>query len=325
VYICDVAPRKLRKKSRILKKRNVKRRTSAKAQSRQIMALSRSVSSITRKQFAKIHTVWQRNMLSVETTTGGVQAYICPIPYVPGNPVGASQPGGPVAWTDNLSLSATGFTKKTVFGVAREAATSNLIYHTGGCLKWQFVTNEPTFSKYYVFLIKPKPGMADQLIKDRQFKGGTTLVPTLGAAASLTQDLDYIVHEEGLTGGTVFGAQMNPKYWTTLYSREITAGANNAGDRTQNVNYNAPGSAALTSLTARGTIKLPAGGMIKNASVASQSGTGNAAQATSWEVGYGDQENENGVFLVVINNGISLDGEAAKFGFIAHDYYKACV
>jgi len=319
-------PKKIRRKSRVLRKRNVKRRTGAKAQSRQIMALSRSVSSITRKQFAKVHTTWQRNMLTVEGTTGGVQAYICPIPYVPGNPVGASQPGGQVVWTDNLSLaSQSSFSKKAVFGVAREAATSNEVYHTGGCIKWQFITNEPTFSKYYMFLIKPKPGMADQLIKDRQFKAGLPLNATLGAAAALTQDLDFVVHEEGVTGGTVFGAQMNPKYWTTLYQKEITAGANNAGDRTQNINYNAPGSAALTPLTARGTIKLPAGGMIKNSSVASQSGAGNAGQATSWEVGYGDQENESGVYLVIINNGISLDGEAGKVGFIVHDYYKACV
>ena len=319
-------PKKLRRKSKVLRGRNVKRRTGAKSQSRQIMALSRSVSSITRKQFARVHTTWQRNMLTVEGTSGGVQAYICPIPYAPGNPVGASQPGAQVAWTDNLSLAAQPtFTKKAVFGVAREAATSNEVYHCGGLLKWQFITNEPTFSKYYVFLIKPKRGMADQLVKDRQFKEGTVLNPTLGRASSLTQDLDYVVHEEGLTGGTVFGAQMNPKYWTTLYSREITAGANSAGDRTQNINYNAPGSAALTSLTARGTIKLPAGGMLKNASVQSQTGAGNAGQATSWEVGYGDQENESGVYLVIINNGISLDGEAAKVGFIVHDYYKACV
>jgi len=321
-------PKKIRRKSKVLRKRNVKRRTGAKAQSRQIMALSRSVSSITRKQFAKVHTTWQRNMLTVEGTTGGVQAYICPIPYVPGNPVGASQPGGTVVWTDNLSLaSQSSFAKKAVFGVAREAATSNEIYHTGGCIKWQFLTNETTFSKYYMFLIKPKPGMADQLIKDRRFKAGLPLNATLGAASALTQDLDYVVHEEGLTGGTVFGAQMNPKYWTTLYQKEITFGRNLAGatDAQQIFNYNAPGSAALTALTARGTIKLPAGGMIKNSSVASQSGTGNAGQATSWEVGYGDQENESGVYLVVINNGISLDGEAGKLGFIVHDYYKACV
>lgn len=321
-------PRFLRKsRPRVLKSRNIKRRTGARAQSKQITALSRQVSSITRKQFAKVHTVWQRNMLTVETTSGGVQAYICPIPYAPCNPVGASQPGGQVTWTDNLSIAEQPtYTKRAIFGVAREAATSNEIYHTGGVIKWQFVTNEPTFSKYYLFLIRPKKLMADQLIKDRLFKGGLVLNPTLGAAAALTEDLDYVVHQEGLTGGTIFGAQMNRKYWDVLYSEEITTGANStSGDRTQDINYNTPGSAALTPLTVRGTIKLPAGGFLKNASVASQSGTGNDAQATSWEVGYGDQENETGCFLVCINNGISLDGEAGKLGFLVHDYYKACV
>ena len=317
----------LRGKPRALKGRNIARKTGAKAQSKQISALSRQLSSMSRKQFAKVHTVWQRNMLSVENTSGGVQSYICPIPYTPGNPVGASQPGAQVAWTDNLSLaSQPTFTKRAIFGVAREAATSNMIYHTGGCLKWQFVTNEPTFSKYYIFLIRPKKNMADQLVKDRQLKGGVLLNPTLGSAAFLTEDLDYVVHQEGGVGAaTVFGAQINRKYWDVLYTKEVTLGANSAGDRTQNVNYNAPGSAALTSLTARGTIKLPAGGMLKNVSVQSQTGAGNAGQATSWEVGYGDQENESGCFLVCIHNGISLDGEAGKLGFIVHDYYKACV
>jgi len=267
-------------------------------------------------------------MLSCENTTGGVQSYICPIPYAPGNPIGASQPGGQVTWTDNLSIaSQPTFSKRAIFGVAREAATSNEIYHTGGTLKWQFITNETTFSKYYVFLIRPKKLMADQLVKDRLLKGGLVLNPTIGAAATLTEDLDYVVHQEGLTGGTVFGAQINRKYWDVLYSKEVTTGRNQAGTSDlQLVNdYNSPGSAALTSLTARGTIKLPAGGMLKNVSTASQTGAGNAGQATSWEVGYGDQENESGCFLVVINNGISLDGEAGKLGFIVHDYYKACV
>lgn len=321
-------PRKIRKKPRALKGRNIRRRRSAKAQSRQIMALSRSVSSLTRKQFAKVHTVWQRNMLSVESLTGGIQSFICPIPYVPGNPDGASQPGGQVTWADNLSLAAQPtYTKKAVFGVAREAATSNEIYHTGGNIQWQMQTNETTFSKYYMFLVKPKKQMADQLTKDRNLKG-TSTTGSIGSGAFMEQDLDYVVHEEGLTGGTVFGAQMNPKYWTVLYRREITFGRSEAGGGApvnQFFNYNAPGDGAQTLINARGTIKLPAGGMIKNASVTSQSGSGNASQATSWEVGYGDQENDSGVYLVVINNGVSVDGDNAKLGFIVHDYYKACV
>lgn len=320
-------PRFLRKaRPRVLKSRNIKRRTGARAQSKQIMSLSRQVSSITRKQFAKVSTVWQRDLLSIETSLGGVQAYICPLPYAPGNPSGASTTGGTINWTDNLSLAAQpAFGKSVIFGVAREAAVSNEIYHTGGVLKWQMTTNEPTLSKYYMFLIRPKKLMADQLVKDRQFKEGVLLNPTPGAGARLQDQLDYVVHQEGLAGGTVFGAQINRKYWDVLYTKEITFGATNVTGASVQVNYNAPGNFAQTGLTARGTIKLPAGGHLKNAAIATQQGGTNAAQATSWEVGYPDQENESGCYLVVINNGISLDGEAGKLGFLVHDYYKACV
>jgi len=279
-------PRFLRGKPRALKGRNIARKTGAKAQSKQITALSRQVNTLTKRQFAKVHTTWQRNMLTIDNTLGGLQCYVCPVPYVPGNPVGASQPGGQVTWTDNLSLAAQSFfSKKAVFGVAREAA-----------------------------------------IKDRAFKQGTALNPTLGKAAFLTPDLDYVVHTENATN-TVFGAQVNRKYWDVLYSKEITFGRNPAGSpqAEQVFNYNAPGSAALTPLTDRGTIPLPAGGMIKNVSFASQTGGGNASQATSWEVGYGDQENETGCYLICVNNGATIDGADTKLGFIVHDYYKACV
>ena len=320
-------PRFLRKKKpTVLRNKSIKKRTGAKAQSKQISALSRQVSSITKKQFANVSTVWQRDMLSVETTTGGVQAYICPIPYAPGNPLGTSSTGGPISWTDNLSLaSQPAFVKTTVFGVAREAATSNEVYHTGGKISWQMVSNEPTMAKYYMYLIRPKKLMADQLVKDRQFKEGVLLNPTPGAGSVLTYNLDFIVHQEGLAGGTVFGAQINRKYWDVLYSKEITMGHNNVTDAQVTVNYNAPGSSALTALTARGSIKLPAGGQLKNVARASQAGGTVNAQATSWEVGYPDQENESGCYLVVVNNGISLDGEAGKLGLLVHDYYKACV
>lgn len=266
-------------------------------------------------------------MLSVETVTGGVNAYICPIPYVPCNPDGANQPGGQVRWTDNLGLS-TGYEKRAVFGVAREAATSNEIYHTGGTIKWQIITNEPAFSKYSLFLVRPKKGMADQLIESRQLKQGTTLNPTAGFASFLQEDLDYIVHNEDITTGlTTFGAQINSKYWSVLYKREITLGRNIAGatDAQQIFNYNAPGDAGTTGLTCHGSIKIPAGGMIKNSAVLTQSGAGNASQATAWEVSYADQENDSGLYLICINNGITLDGEGAKLGFLVHDYYKACV
>lgn len=318
-------PKKLAKrKPRALKGRNIKRRTGASAQSRQILALSRQVSAIRKKQFAKVHTVWQRNMLSVEAVTGGVQAYVCPVPYVPCNPDGANQPGGQIPWTDNLGLS-TGFEKRAVFGVAREAATSNEIYHTGGVIKWQMITNEPTMSKYSLFLIRPKKGMADQLVESRQLKQGAILNTNAGFASFLQEDLDYVVHSED--GETTFGAQINSKYWSVLYKRDVTLGRNQAGSGalTLVADLNAPGDAGLTALTAHGSIKIPAGGMVKNSAVLTQSGSGNASQATAWEVSYADQENDSGLYLVCINNGISLDGENARLGFLVHDYYKACV
>lgn len=319
-------PRFLKKKSKVLRGRNISRRTGAKAQSRQITALSRQLSSMSRKQFAKVSTMWQRDLLTVETTSGGIGAYVCPIPYAPGNPTGASSTGGPVSWTDNLSLAAqSSFQKQVIFGVAREAATSNEIYHTGGTLQWQMKTNEPAFSKYYMFLIRPKKAMADQLVKDRLFKEGVLLNPTPGAGGVLHDQLDYVAHHEGLAGGTLFGAQINRKYWDVLYKREITMGATNVTGAAVTVNYNAPGDHGKTGLTARGTIKLPAGGQVKNAAYASQAGGTINAQATSWEVGYPDQENETGCYLVVINNGLSLDNEHCDLGFIVHDYYKACV
>jgi len=325
--VCIKMPAKLRRRPRALSSRNIKRRKGASAQSRQIMALSKSLQRMSRKQFARVHTVWQRDMLSVEAVTGGVQAYICPLPYVPCNPDGASQPGGQIPWTDNLGLAAQpAFSKKAVFGVAREAATSNEIYHTGGLLKWQMRTNEPTFSKYSLFVIRPKRAMADQLTIDRKLKQGTLLNDRAGFASFLQEDIDYIVHTEGVQGGTTFGAQINRKYWDVLYRREVALGANSTGgDRTETVNYNAPGNYAQTGLTASGSIKLPAGGMIKCANVVQQTGTGNTGQATSWEVNYAQQENSSGLFLVCINNGVSLDNENCKLGFLVHDYYKACV
>jgi hypothetical protein len=135
--------------------------------------------------------------------------------------------------------------------------------------------------------------MADQLTFDRKLEQGTLLNSDAGFASFLQEDIDYVVHGEGVQGGTTFGAQINRKYWDVLYSREITMRRLLAGaqDAQQIFNYNAPGDPSRTGLTARGTIKLPASGMIKCANVVQQQGAGNAGQATAWEVNYAQQEN----------------------------------
>jgi len=313
-----------KRKPRVLRGKNIKRRTGDKAQSKQIMALSKQVSSLTRRSYDSCATKWIRNNLSVETAGGAGYAYICPIPYAPCNPTGAATGAAPTPFTDNLSLaSQPTYTKQIIFGISQEAQTSNEIHHTGGKIRYQLINSEPSLTKLGLFLIRPKKKLADQLIKDRLLKQGSTLNPTLGFAGFLNQGLDYEVHNG--TGGnvnTMFGSQINTKYWDVLYKREITMGHANATGFTANVNP-ANTRPANNSIIATGTIKLPAGGVIKNSAVASQ--TGLRPEATGWEVEYGDQTNENSCYLVCINNGAKVDGETITLGFMATDYYKVSV
>lgn len=317
-----------KRKPRALRGKNIKRRTGGKAQSKQIMALSKQVNSLTRRSYASCATKWIRNNLTVETVGGSGYAYICPIPYVPCNPTGAAADGEgsptPTIWTDNLSLAAQpNFSKKIIFGISNEAQTSNEIYHTGGKIRYQLINSEPSLTKLGLFLIRPKKKLADQLVKDRLLKQGSAFNPTLGFAGFLNQGLDYEVHNG--TGGaenTMFGSQINTKYWDVLYKREITMGHAGATGLTGNVNP-ANTNPANNSIMATGTIKLPAGGLCKNSAVASQ--TGPRPEATGWEVGYGDQTNENSCYLVCINNGASGDGQTITLGFMATDYYKVAV
>jgi len=309
---------------RALKRKNIKRKTGAKAQSKQIMALSKQVSSLTRKSYASVATKWIRNNLTIEEVSGTGYAYVCPIPYAPCNPEGAATGATPTPFTDNLSLAAQPtYTKKIIFGISQEAQTSNEIWHTGGKIRYQLINSEPSLTKLGLFLIRPKRKLADQLIKDRLLKQGSVLNPTLGFAGFLNQGLDYEVHNG--TGGsvnTMFGSQINTKYWDVLYKREITMGHANATGFTGNVNP-ANTNPANNSVMATGSIRLPAGGICKNSAVASQ--TGLRPEATGWEVEYGDQTNETSCYLVCINNGATVDGQTITLGFMATDYYKVCV
>jgi len=313
-------------KPRKLRATNIKRKTGAKAQSKQIMALSKEVASLTKRSWANCATKWIRNNLTVETVAGAGYAYICPIPHAPCNPAGSGQESLPVTFTDNLSLAAQPtFQKQIIFGIAEEAQNSNEIYHTGGKLRYQLINTEPSLTKLGLFLIRPKKKLADQLVKDRLLKAGAALNPTLGFAGFLNKGLDYEVHEgtPGGSTGTYFGSQINTKYWDVLYKREITLGHANATGFAANVNP-ANTNPANNSTIASGTIKLPAGGLSKNAAVSSQ--IGEATEATGWEVGYGDQTNEHSCYLVCINNGATGDlGETVTLGFMVTDYYKAAV
>jgi len=314
-----------RKKAIVLRRKNIKRRTGGKAQSKQIMALSKQVSSLTKRSYVNVTTKWIRNNLTVDKAVAPSEsfAYVCPIPFAPNNPAGSNTGGNPTLWTDNLTSQTYG--KQIVFGVSQEAQTSNEIWHTGGRINYQFISQEPSFSKYGVFLIQPRKRLADQLIKDRLLKSGTLLVNTLGAAGFLSDQLDYVVHAG--TGGNVntcFGSQINPKYWKVIASKQIAFSHPNATGFSGNVNPSNT-NPMRNSTTYSGSFKIPAGGLCKNSAVASQSGPALAASATGWEVEYGDQTNENSCYLVVIGDGASGDNETVTMGMMVTDYYKVSV
>lgn len=314
-----------KKKPKVLRRKNIKRRTGGKSQSKQILALTKQVSSLTKRSYESVSTKWIRNNLSVDKLIAPTEnfAYICPIPFAPNNPAGSNTGTVPTYFTDNLNLQSYG--KQIIFGVSQEAQTSNEIWHTGGRLQFQFISNEPSFSKYGVFLVQPRKKLADQLIKDRLMKAGAGTVTTLGAGSYLNDNLDYVVHSgAGGTVNTTFGSQMNPKYWRVLASKQVSFSHPNATAFTSNVNP-ANTDPAHNAITYSGSFKLPAGGLCKNSAVASQVGPADEAAATGWEVEYGDQTNENSCYLVVIGDGASGDNETVTMGMMVTDYYKVAV
>ena len=315
----------IKRKAKVLRRNNIKRRTGDKAQSKQIMALSKQVSSLTKRSYVSVTTKWIRNNLSVDQLTAPTEsfAYVCPMPFAPNNPAGSNTGANPTLFTDNLGLQQYG--KQIIFGVSQEAQTSNEIHHTGGRIKWQMISSEPSFSKYGLFLIQPRKRLADQLVKDRLLKSGTVLDGTAGRAGFLSDQLDYVVHNgSGGSVNTCFGSQINPKYWNVIASKQIAFSHPNASNISGNVNP-ANTNPMRNSITCSGSFKLPPGGMLKNSAVSSQTGPALAASATGWEVEYGDQTNENSCYLVCIGDGASADSETVTLGFMVTDYYKVSV
>ncbi len=56
----------IKRKAKVLRRNNIKRRTGGKAQSKQIMALSKQVSSLTKRSYVSVTTKWIRNNLNYQ-------------------------------------------------------------------------------------------------------------------------------------------------------------------------------------------------------------------------------------------------------------------
>lgn len=324
------------KKPRILRRRNIKRNTGSRAQAKQITALSRAVTKINKEQTERIRTVWQIDKKAIGTAASSeATAYICPIPYALMDPLGSSPLVQAKYWADNNMPSVTGqtyFSKRLVFGYSNAAKNANKIYHTGGKLRYQIVTSEPSFTKLTMFLVKPKAKQADQLVLDRQLKGATvaTVAPPApagytGSAAHMYKDVDFTTYTPGaaIPVDTVFGAEINRKYWDVLYRREIAMthpGATTIVANTNPANTNPKNNA----LIATGTIKIPAAGVIVNKSSATQLGVEDK-QADALENALLDMRNEQNYTLVIIHNDATADAESVKLSAVINDYYRAVV
>lgn len=313
------------KKPKTLKRKFIKRRTGAKAQSKQIMSLSNVVKKLTKTQFEPICTIWNRNDLSVDSLAGGTLAYICPLPKSMCNVYGQTtlqtqgNPDQRLPWSDNLGIAAQpSYLKGSIFGASEAARRSNEVHHMGGVLKWRLTSAEPAFSTYSIFVISPKVKQADQLITDRGLKSGATP----GLTASLTEGLDYITHPDVM--GTVF----NRKMWNVHYHRSVNFGHPGSTALVTNVNP-ANTNPRNNSIIAEGSVKLKAGGVIKcfNNQALDVAGANDRGfkPLNASQIGYIDEQNEKTQYLVIINNGVSADLETVNLSLLCKDFYKAVV
>lgn len=316
--------RPYRKRGRLAPK-SIRRRTGARAQSRQILSLSRRVRAVTKNNYEMVSTQYQRNMLPIGNAGATYTAYVCPLPYAPCDVFGTSPVPYAQRFGDNRSIASQPFMQKQpVFGSSQAARNSNLMYHSGSTLKWVMQSTEPSLSKITLMLIKPKKAIADSLTVDRQLDGIASGGTAPGTAAELTKDIDFthFTASAGLSTGSIFGGKMNPKYWNTLYRREVTLGSLDG----TSINTNVTGSntsPAQNALTAAGTIKIPAGGKILSSGELTQMVASTATNA--WEYQVVDQKNENCCYLVALLNDTTSDLEQIKLGFQVVDRYKVIV
>lgn len=315
----------VKRKYNRLSRKNIRRRTSAKAQSRQLSALTRKVNKVTRDNTEKMVTSWSRNQIAIQSLATSGYPFICPIPYHCMDPFDKLAPGTGETnkWHDNLQLATQPtYTKGFQFGYSDAAVNSNSLEHTGGVIKWQMASTEPDYSKVSLFLIRPKKGLADQLTDDRRMLGsGAHPFGPDDACLEPAQDYTMNVGAGAAQGAptTYFGATFNRKYWDVLYHREIAFGHPNAQGFAGNASAN-NSTPKNNALVATGTIKLPAGGKIKSASDGL-----NVPQCSAIQLGIADQRNENACYLVAIQNGVTADLEQITLGLLVLDYYKATV
>jgi len=318
-------PRNPTRKPKVLKRKNIKRRTGAKSQAKQISALSTQVAKITKQQYESVMLGWIRQKATIDTTIGGTGAYICPIPITPGNPYAQESAisNDQLKWSDNRGMSSANyFTKSPVFGSSEAARNSPEWIHTGSTLKWRLETNEDAFSTYSVYLIQPKSRQADQLVSDRGLKNVTS-GGYAGSASQLREGVDYVTHPQ------LFGTMLNKKFWRVLAQRQCNFSAPGVTSFEPKMDLAGGANSRNNMVLKEGTFKIPAGGSIKCFNVMPYQDEASPAlgrkPANASQLGYLDADNSKTCYLVIVNNGVSLEGADTKLSLMCLDHYKAVV
>lgn len=320
-----------KRKPKVLKKKNIKRKTGAGAQAKQISALSTQVSRLTKSNYESGSLVWIRSKLPIDSLTGGIQAYVCPVPITPGNPFyqdvygAATGSGARVRWADSLHLggASTSFMEKfPLFGFSEQARNSHEWNHTGGTLKYRIESSEPSFSTYSLFLVRAKSRQSDQLVSDRGLKN-TVGTSYPGSAAALSELDDFVTHPQ------LMGTDLNTKYWSIISKRSINFGHPGSTGISTNVNP-ANTNARNNAVVVEGTIRLPKGGVIRSTAKALTTtggvgGTINPSPLNASQVGFLDEDNSKTCYLIIVNNGVSADLESVSMSLLVKDHYKIAV
>ena len=308
------------KKPRVLKRKNVKRKTSAAAQSKQILALSKQVNTLTKRTKSHFATTYQRDSLAIDSTTGTSTCFICPLPYLCCDPYDTYVTNTDNTWGDNLYNSTQKEYKKVcLFQPPPNVQNSQEIFHRGGRIKWQMTSNEPAYSKVTIALVTPKKQYADQLLIDRGMQTGVRP----GANALWFPGTDYQSHTgagNSTSPSTFFGTTINRALWTVHEQREVAFSHPGGSNMATNVNP-ANTSPLNNSTVATGSWKIPAGHKVVNCSDRVDASTSDPIAAI--QAGILDAKQEKMCYLVAIQNGAKIDGEVISLGFNVIDYYTA--
>jgi len=325
-----------KRKGRTLAARSIKKRTSAKSQSKQIAKLARQVRGINKRTTTTLTTVWSRASVPIQVLgpTGSGTPYVCPIPCVPMDPAHTftgTDVADTVYWTDNLRRTgATEYSKSFVFGQTLPAVMQGDVYHSGQEVKFQIRNEEPEHSTVDLFVVQPRKHVADDLVADRQLcidrnaGGNPQYGPDQDGGFEFNEDYTTQV-TGGTTGTSYFGTTWNKKWWKVLYHRTINLGEVHGTGFASNVSGRT-GSTGSNAIFCQGTIRLPGAGKMTAIAASSNriiSGDGAVQRTCGLELGLADERNEDRRFLVAIQNGISGDlGESIDMALFVKDYYK---